>query len=296
MLLRPDGQALACYRWAGGTRPRAVVVVAHGMGEHAQRYRPALARLIDSGIVAYALDCRGHGATIVLSDRSRGDFGPGGFSAVVADLAALVERARSDHPELPLLLLGHSMGSFVLQAYLIDHGSTIDGAVLVGTTALDLLAAAMVAEPDGMAALNRPFEPARTPWDWLSSDPAQVDAYVDDALCGFSLVPESMVSLLSQAARLADVTELAKVRAGLPLYILVGGRDPLSTAFGKLEPLLDRYRSVGLDPAVARYAQGRHEILNEVNRDEVVDDLLAWMDPVIEQVVLHRNSQPRRPE
>ena len=241
-LARPDGQALACYRWSAGKPPRAVLVVAHGMGEHALRYRKALAKLIDSGIVGYAPDLRGHGATIALSGRGKGDFGPGGFSAVVADVAALVERAGSENPDLPLLLLGHSMGSFIAQACLIDHGRAVDAAVLVGTTAVDLLAAAMASESDPMAALNRPFEPARTRWDWLSSDEAEVDAYIADPLCGFELVAESMRSMMSQAARLADHAQLARIPVGLPLYVLVGGEDPLSTAFGRLEPLLDRYR------------------------------------------------------
>ncbi len=289
-IIRPDGQGLACYRWSNGNAPRAVVVVAHGMGEHALRYRPALAKLIDSGIAVFALDHRGHGATIALSERGRGDFGPGGFSAVVADLAALVERARSENPGLPLLLLGHSMGSFIGQAFLIDHGRTVDGAVLVGTTAVDLLAAAMVGEPDAPAALNRPFDPARTPWDWLSSDEAQVDAYINDPLCGFSLEMASMISMLSQGARLADLAELAKIPAGLPMYVLVGGRDPLTTVLGNLEPLLNRYRSVGLDPVLALYPEGRHEILNEVNRDEVVGNLLAWLDPVIEAAARGRGA------
>lgn len=281
-LPRPDGQTLACYRWSAAREPRAVLVVAHGMGEHARRYRPALAGLIDRGIDIYALDHRGHGATIALSDRGMGDFGPGGFDAVVADLAALVDRARSDNPGLPLLLLGHSMGSFIAQAYLIEHGHALDGVVLVGTTAVDLLAAAMASESDALAALNRPFEPARTTFDWLSSDEAQVDAYINDPLCGFSLAPDSMISMMTQAARLADPTELARIPVGLPMYVLVGGRDPLSTAFGRLEPLVERYRSAGLAPVVALYPEGRHEILNEVNRDEVVGNLLAWLDPVIE--------------
>lgn len=280
-LSRPDGQSLACYHWSNGEKPRAVVVVAHGMGEHAQRYRPALATLIESGIAIYALDHRGHGATIALSDREAGDFGPGGFDAVVADLAALVETVRTESPGIPVLLLGHSMGSFIGQAFLIDHGSLIDGAVLVGTTAVDLLAEAMAKEPDALAALNRPFEPARTPCDWLSRDEREVDAYIADPLCGFSLVPDSMISLLSQGARLADPKQLARIPPSLPLYILVGASDVLITAFGRLEPLVERYKAAGLEPMVAIYPEGRHEILNEVNRGEVVGNLLGWLDRVI---------------
>ena len=278
---RPDGAALACYRWSGEGAPRAVVVIAHGMGEHARRYRPALAKLLQSGITLYALDHRGHGVTIALMAGRAGDFGPGGFDAVVEDLAALVQRARADHPGLPLFLLGHSMGSFIGQAFLIEHGHLLSGAVLVGTTAVDLLADAMSKETDALAALNRPFEPARTPCDWLSTDAREVDAYLNDPFCGFSLVPESMVSLLSQGGRLADVKQLRRIPGRLPLYILQGGRDSLTTTFGQLQPLLDRYSTVGLKPVVAIYPDGRHEILNEVNRDEVVGNLLTWINEVI---------------
>jgi len=278
VLDRPDGQRLACYRWSNGRAPRATMVVAHGMGEHAMRYRPALDRLIRSGIEIYALDHRGHGATIALSGREAGDFGPGGFNAVVADLAALVERIRRDRPGVPLFLLGHSMGSFIAQAFLIDYGSLVDGAVLVGTTAVDLLAETLAKEGDALSAFNRPFEPARTPYDWLSRDERQVDAYANDPLCGFSLVPESMMSTLCQGSRLADPTELARIPRGLPLYILVGARDVLITHLGRLEPLTDRYRSVGLNPVVAIYPDARHEILNETNREEVVERLLEWLE------------------
>lgn len=292
-LTRPDGQRLACYRWSKDGPFQAVIVVAHGMGEHALRYRPALAALVDAGYIVYALDHRGHGATIALSDREAGDFGPGGFAAVVADLAALVDRARADQTDLPLFLLGHSMGSFIGQAFLIDHGDLIDGAVLVGTTAVDLLAAAMAAESDALAALNRPFEPARTPCDWLSRDEAQVDAYIADPLCGFSLVPHSMMSLLSQGARLADPAALARIPSGLPLYVLVGDQDSLTTQFGQLPPLLDRYRAAGLDPVLASYPGGRHEILNEINRDDVVRDLHAWLVRTIATLPRHtRRADP----
>lgn len=282
ILPRPDDERIACYRWSNVDSPRATLVVAHGMGEHARRYAPALAKLIESGIAIYAPDHRGHGATIALSGREPGDFGPGGFEAVVDDLAALVDLARSENPDVPLFLLGHSMGSFIAQAFLIDHGKSIDGAILVGTTAVDLLAMGMAAESDVLAALNRPFEPARTPCDWLSRDPQQVDAYIEDPLCGFSLVTDSMVSLLSQGTRLAEPAQLARIPSALPLYILGGERDVLITVFGKLEPLVDRYRAAGLEPVVAVYPEGRHEILNEINRDEVVVNLLVWLDAVIE--------------
>ncbi len=277
VLSRPDGQDLVCYRWSGNETPRGVLVVAHGMGEHANRYRPALAAVIDAGFVVYAPDHRGHGRTLSLSGGEPGDFGPGGFPGVVDDLASLARRAREEHPSIPVYLLGHSMGSFIAQSFLIDHGDRIDGAILVGTTAVDLLAEAVMRESDVMAALNRPFEPARTPCDWLSRDKGQVDAYIADPLCGFALVPDSMISMLSQGARLADTAALSRIPAGLPLRVMVGERDTLINSLGKLQPVLDRYRAVGLKPDVSIYPDARHEILNEINREEVVGDLTRWL-------------------
>jgi alpha-beta hydrolase superfamily lysophospholipase len=289
-LNRPDGEKLACYNWRSKAKPWAVLVIAHGMGEHAGRYRTSLDMLISSGVIIYAFDQRGHGYTARLNEREVGDFGSGGFDAVVGDLAAFVKHARVENPALPLLLLGHSMGSFISQAFLIEHGKMLDGAVLVGTTAVDILAEAMMKEKDLITALNRPFEPGRTEFDWLSSDPQQVDAYIDDPLCGFSLVPDSMISLFSQGTRLASKCELALIPSCLPIYILVGAKDVLLTDFGRLEPLVDRYINAGLKPTVVIYPEGRHEILNESNRDEVVVNLLKWLKITSEAVIRRTND------
>jgi alpha-beta hydrolase superfamily lysophospholipase len=282
-LARPDDVKVAAYRWTVSRPPRAIVVVAHGMGEHARRYPPALVMLLESGIDLYGIDHRGHGTTLALSGRAPGDFGPGGFSAVVDDLASLVNRAKLENPGLPLLLLGHSMGSFISQAYALDHSVLIDGLVLAGTSAVDAIAEAAQRESNLAVALNRAFKPARTSFDWLSSNEAEVDAYIADPLCGFSLTPESMISLLSHGTRLADSDALAAIRKELPLYILAGECDPLVSDIGNLDRLIERYRAAGLRPALARYPQGRHEILNETNRSEVVQNLLNWLNQVIDQ-------------
>jgi alpha-beta hydrolase superfamily lysophospholipase len=249
-LVRPDRVTVAAYRWTLSRSPRAIMIVAHGMGEHARRYPPALATLLENGIDLYGIDHRGHGVTLAFSTQAPGDFGPGGFSAVVDDLTSLVNRARRENPSLPLFLLGHSMGSFISQAFVLDHAALIDGLVLVGTTAVDAVVETAQREVDLAVALNRAFEPARTPFDWLSSDEAEV--------------------------------ELSGIGKALPLYILVGERDPLVSDIGKLDRLIERYRGAGLHPVVARYPQGRHEILNEINRPEVVQDLLAWLNGVID--------------
>lgn len=274
---RPDGTSLNAYQWSGRNRDRGVLVIAHGMGEHARRYPPALEPLINDGFILYGIDHRGHGANLAQPGVVAGDFGPGGFPAVVEDLHALVTMARDEAPGLPLALLGHSMGSFITQAYLIDHGDSLDAAILVGTTAVDHLGAALMREPDVGAALNRAFQPARTPFDWLSRKESEVDLYINDPLCGFMLAPASMLSLLSQAERLADSAALVRIPDGLPIKIIVGDADPLGTHLGAVAPLVDRYRQAGQRVTLTGYAGGRHEILNETNRDEVVTDLRSWL-------------------
>jgi alpha-beta hydrolase superfamily lysophospholipase len=270
-----DGARIAAYRWLPATPVRAVLQVAHGMGEHALRYRAPLQPIVDAGIAVYANDHRGHGRTA--TPGTLGDFGAGGFEAVVDDMARLTQLAKAGHTRVPLILLGHSMGSFAAQIYVVKHGPLIDGLVLSGTAALDLLP-----PPDpngGLEAFNAPFEPARTPFDWLSRDGAEVDKYIADPLCGFTVTPVSMASIFAEAAALA---EMHNVRKDLPVYVFAGDHDPINGGLAWLTPLIERYRAAGVREITLRaYAGGRHEMLNEINRAEVVRNLSAWIERVI---------------
>src|ERR1700694_5465381 len=131
----PDGEEIVVYRWDGVDPPKAIVQIAHGMGEHAARHGRVAEELVANGYVVYANDHRGHGRTAGGPDRY-GQFGAAGWRGLVDDLATLTATARKEHPGLPLVLLGHSMGSFALQSYLLDRSADIDGAVLSGTTAV----------------------------------------------------------------------------------------------------------------------------------------------------------------
>ena len=129
---------------------------------------------------------RGHGASI--GDGEPGDLGQGSWAGLVDDIGLLSARIRAEHPGLPLILLGHSMGSFAVQQYLFDHSGDVDAVVLTGTAAIDLLEGALdLDQPMDLTAFNAPFQPARTDYDWLSRDEAMVDAYVADPRCGFGI-------------------------------------------------------------------------------------------------------------
>jgi len=276
-----DGLQIACARWDGRGPVRCVVQIAHGLGEHNGRYAGLIEALVSAGLTVYGNDHRGHGRTAP-SAAHLGDFGEGGFDLLVEDIIRLGRLAKQENPDRPFMLLGHSMGSFAAQQYVLDHSREIDGLILSGSGALDGLARQASSAPAGSNILNAPFEPARTQLDWLSRDKAVVDAFINDPLCFAQLQPTSFASFLAAAPRLADPVHLRQMRADLPIYLFSGSEDPVGQQLKGVEILIERYRQAGLrDISSHFYSGGRHEMLNEINRDEVRGDLLNWISAVL---------------
>ncbi|NEK86742.1 alpha/beta hydrolase [Blastococcus saxobsidens] len=273
--------ALTVYRWDPAGPPRGVVQLAHGMGEHLLRYEPLAADLTAAGFVVVGQDHRGHGATA--REGAQGELGPGGWDELVRDIGRVTDRVRADLPDLPLVLLGHSMGSFAAQQHVLDHSRELAGLVLSGTTTLDLLEPALDLDgPTDLSAFNAPFAPARTDYDWLSRDEAQVDAYVADPRCGFGLSAPDNKQMFVSARQLADADRLAQLRPDLPVYVVVGDADPLNGQLALVHALVERLQGAGLQDVTLRSYEGaRHEVFNETNRAEVVTDLLGWLDRVV---------------
>jgi alpha-beta hydrolase superfamily lysophospholipase len=270
-----DGTSIFTYRWRPEGEVRGVLQISHGMGEHALRYREPLQPLIDAGIAIYANDHRGHGKT---SPKNLGDFGPGGFKALVEDMAILSRRIRTENPGKKLILMGHSMGSFAAQIYIADHSGLLDGFVLSGSAAIDKLQA----PSGGLSAIGAGMEKPRTPFDWLSRDAKEVDKYIADPFCGFTVNEAGRASMFGAAPPALDMEKLKRVRSDLPFYIFAGDKDPINADLTRLTPLVDRYREAGIaDITTDYYQDGRHEMLNETNRAEVVANLKTWIERVI---------------
>jgi alpha-beta hydrolase superfamily lysophospholipase len=271
-----DGTRLFAYRWLPSQPARGVLQIAHGMGEHALRYREPLQPLLDHGIAIYANDHRGHGKT---SPNTLGDFGPGGFATLVDDMAVLSRLIRNENPGKKLILMGHSMGSFAAQIYVAEHSALIDGYALSGSAAFEKLQAP---RPGGLASVGEGMGKTRTPFDWLSRDEAEVDKYIADPLCGFTVNEAGRNSMFAAAAPALDPAKLATIRKDLPMYIFAGDKDPINADLTRLTPLVERYRALGIrDLSTDFYPGGRHEMLNETNRAAVVANLQTWIDRVI---------------
>ena len=301
-----DGVELVTYRWEAVGEPRAMVAIAHGMAEHAARYDAFASHLANAGMIVEAHDHRGHGRTAATADEL-GYFAPTqGWQRIVDDLKERLTDMRARHPGLRLILFGHSMGSFVAQQVLYEAPALIDAAILSGSNGKPLRLASvgrLVARlerlrlgPRGRSDLlaklsfgpfNRRFAPNRTEFDWLSRDAAQVDAYVADPLCGFPCTTQFWIDLLDALPALARQKNRERVPEALPLLIFSGDEDPVGV---NLSELVKGYRGNGMTHvAVKFYPGGRHEMLNETNREEVHADVTAWIDGVL------RGAAPQSP-
>lgn len=278
-----DGLRVACYRWDSRGPTRGVVHIAHGMGEHIGRYADTIEALVSDGLTVYGNDHRGHGRTA--PDAAHlGNFGKGGFDLLVDDMIRLSRIAKEEIPNLPFILLGHSLGSFAAQQYVLDRSNEINGLILSGSGALDRLARLVNSAPPGSNILNSGFEPARTPFDWLSRDLNVVDAFMNDPLCFPALQPPSVTSFLAAAPQLANPHRLQNVRDDLPIYLFSGSDDPVGEQLDGVQLLIYRYAKAGLyDISHDFYEGGRHEMLNEINKDEVRRRLLTWVASIVER-------------
>lgn len=292
----PDGTVLHVHRWLPEGPPRAVVQLAHGMVEHVGRYAHLGERLAAEGYAVYGADHRGHGGTTTGADTVGHLADEAGFAAVVDDLTVLTDRIEQEQPGVPVVLLGHSMGSFLARAYAARYGERLSGLILSGTAGdpgisgragvrVALLEARLrgprtpsaLMEALVLGPYNRPFRPNRTDFDWLSRDEAVVDAFVADELCGARATAGFYRDILSGLLWVSQPSTVAMMPKDLPVRIVVGEVDPVGGASAAAEVAALMLDAGVQDVTVKVWPGARHEVLNETNRDEVEDDLVSWL-------------------
>jgi alpha-beta hydrolase superfamily lysophospholipase len=292
-----DGAKLLGRRWLTGAPPRAVVQIAHGLAEHSARYARLAAALNAAGYGAYASDHRGHGPGADPADL--GHFADAdGWAKCVGDLWSFNRLIAAEQPGVPVVFLGHSTGSWLGQQFVSEHSEALAGVVYSGSNGKPPpLAAAgrLIARAERLRqgkrgksrlvnslmfdGLNKPFQPARTKSDWLSRDPAEVDAYVADPLCGFDVTNQLAIDFLDAWPHVISPGRLARIRSDIPIYVFSGERDPVGS---NIQGLIAALQAAGFKRlATCIYPGARHETLNETNRDEVMRDLIAWLDVAV---------------
>jgi alpha-beta hydrolase superfamily lysophospholipase len=292
-LVDPDGIEIFYRRWLPDGPRRAIVLVLHGASEHSGRYRRFAEALAAEGYAVYADDHRGHGRT----GRTHGVGvpGPRGFDGVLDAIAAVQRQALADCGELPVVVFGHSMGSVLTQAYVQRHGTELSGIVLCGSMGPSPELGQMVAglqmavdagmgdQPiDALGPMNAAFEPARTEFDWLSRDDAEVDAYLADPFCGVGN-PLTYGFVFGTAGLLQAASEpsaIATIPSDVAVLLITGTADPVSNGGELVRVLETAYRGAGLTVESHYYPDARHELLNETNRDEVQQDVVRWLGNV----------------
>ena len=283
--------------WLPEGSPKAVVQIVHGVAEHVGRYEEAARFLAGHGFAVCGNDHLGHGRTA-----RPGEYGffasKGGWELAVRDVRRLRELAGERWPGLPFFILGHSMGSFLTRTYLIRWPGTVDGAVLSGTgqepapvVAFGRAAAGLLCALRGpryvspliyrlsLGAYNRKFRPNRTTGDWLSRDEAMVDEAMADPLCSFQPTVSMFRDMMNGLRFIGRTSNARRMDPDTPVYFFSGDHDPVGSMGKGVRKVEALFRRAGCrDVTVRLYPGGRHEMIHELNRQQVLDELLVWLE------------------
>lgn len=300
-----DGIKINTYKWfIENSQPKGIIQISHGMAETVMRYDYFANYLAKNGYVVYGNDHRGHGGSVKdLSDLGYLG-GEGGFERLIEDISILTDLIKKENPNLPIILFAHSMGSFASQRYIMDYKDKIQGLILSGSngnqgTVLKLgrfiagmemrlrgdRAKSELLNKMSFGSYNNNFKPTRTEFDWLSRDDKEVDKYIDDTYCGSVFTTSFYREFFGTLMYIEDEKNLLKIPRKLPIFIISGDKDPVGNFGIGIENLYNRYKKAGVENVEYKlYPGARHELLNETNREEVMVDVVNWIDGLIENL------------
>ncbi|MGO0915308.1 lysophospholipase, partial [Clostridioides difficile] len=281
--------------------PKAVIQIAHGMAETAQRYETFAKVLTKNGYIVYINDHRGHGKTAKIIENVGHLAEKEGFRCLVEDMYTLTNIIKKENEDLPIYLFGHSMGSFASQRYIMDYSNNLSGLILCGSNGKQgiILNLAHLIINHEIKKYGRRFKSnkinnlifggeiirrnEKTKFDWLSRDKEQVEKYINDPFCGVVCSCGFFYDLVQGLKEIEDKENLKKVPLDIPIYIISGDKDPIGKNGKGVLRLRDRYIKLGVKDVTCKlYKDGRHELLNEINREEVFEDIICWLNNKIE--------------
>lgn len=291
------------YKWEpdDGVKTAGIVQLVHGSCEHAGRYERFAHYLAANGFVVYANDHRGHGLTATSEDEL-GYFGEwNGWSLMVDDLYQVTKLASQEHPQLDIIMLGHSMGSFLARHYAMRYPEELDGLILIGTAHHSRLMLRIGRAIAGLEirlfggkhrstilnrlsyeSFNHRFQPSRTKQDWLSRSDAEVDLFIRDERCGFVFTVCGFRDMFDGLLHITNPSNIKQTRSDLPVLLLSGKDDPVGSYGKMVKRAYNCYVKAGLTNVRMKLYDGmRHEILNEIDKEQVYGDIVDWMNRIV---------------
>ncbi|HBF4426848.1 TPA: lysophospholipase [Clostridioides difficile] len=298
-----EGLDIYTYKWEDENikKPKAVIQIAHGMAETAQRYETFAKVLTKNGYIVYINEHRGHGKTAKIIENVGHLAEKEGFRCLVEDMYTLTNIIKKENEDLPIYLFGHSMGSFASQRYIMDYSNNLSGLILCGSNGKQgiILNLAHLIINHEIKKYGRRFKSnkinnlifggeiirrnEKTKFDWLSRDKEQVEKYINDPFCGVVCSCGFFYDLVQGLKEIEDKENLKKVPLDIPIYIISGDKDTIGKNGKGVLRLRDRYIKLGVKDVTCKlYKDGRHELLNEINREEVFEDIICWLNNKIE--------------
>ena len=289
---------IRCMEWRPEGEVRGVLQITHGMMEHIGRYEEFGVWMAEQGIAVIGHDHLGHGKTA----ETKEDFGcfgtVGGIGCLLRDIRRVSAYAHKKYPSKKLVLLGHSMGSFLVRRYLSVYDDGPDGFIFMGTGAppaplvfSGYILAAIMAKVKGeqyrskllyelsLGNYNRQFSPVKTPYDWLTRDEELSKHFGEDPYCQFIFSVGAYRDFFELILETARIEKKRRVRNDAPIFLISGDSDPVGDCGKGVRTVYERYDRAGaMDLTLGLYEGARHEILHELNRREVFGDILDWME------------------
>jgi len=298
-----DSLKMNMYKWEPKDKDsvKGIINIAHGMAESAIRYKRFARILVDNGFIVYAGDHRGHGLTCSNIEDLGYICDNDGFHTMVEDLKGINSFIKEEKPNLPIIILGHSMGSFLTQRYIEEYGDTVNGAIISGTngnpglmlnfgifiSSIEMRIRGRKAKSkllDGMifGTYNKRIHKNKTRVDWLTRDEEEVEKFINDPYCGTVFTTSFFYDLMNGLKIIHKEENLNKIPKSLPILIFSGDADPVGRYGKGVDNLINLYKSLGIKNLHYKiYKDGRHEMLNEINNEEVFEDIINWLNLVI---------------
>ena len=296
-----DGKDIFLRLWDNVKNPKGIVQIFHGMAEHSERYNEFADFLNSNGYIVCADDHRGHGKSLI-NGKVKGYIGENGFYKIVEDEKIITDIIKKEHEGLPLYIFAHSFGSFIGQEYITKYSREISGIILSGSAkqdGIDIKFGGFLAKLQNMiyqdkveaklidklsfGAFNNKVENRKTQFDWLSRNEAEVQKYIKDENCGFISPINFYYNMFNGLNNLYQKEKLFNIDLELPILVFSGDEDPVGKYGKSVEKLYNQYKSLGIKYVqIKLYEGGRHELLNEINKDEVYEFVYNWINKINE--------------